>query len=157
MFCAVQCNAPKSEDSCTVVHCSAICSTFLCLAVYCSVVQSCGSAKVRSSRARLRPFPALGRLSCYPTISARHVLAGQLGIPIHMARRMSFSNRNSFSSRHEVARCHVTKCLLEYVGFVYKMLQPTLNSSNSLHCKKYHSGHPSMPIETTALSLLRQQ
>ena len=27
---------------------------------------------------RLRPFPAPGRLSCYPTISASHVLLGQL-------------------------------------------------------------------------------
>ena len=77
---------PKSRELCTLVQCYVDLWTLCALqwqSVCSSIVQSCGSTEVRSSRASRRPFPAPGRLSCYPSISTRHLLVAQLSILIH--------------------------------------------------------------------------
>ena len=77
---------PKSRELCTLVQCYVDLWTLCALqwqSVCSSIVQLCGSTEVRSSRASRRPFPAPGRLSCYPSISTRHLLVPQLSIFIH--------------------------------------------------------------------------
>ena len=91
---------PKSRELCTLVQCYVDLWTLCALqwqSVCSSIVQSCGSTEVRSSRASRRPFPAPGRLSCYPSISTRHLLVPQLSILIH-TKSLSISVNSEYEA-----------------------------------------------------------